>query len=96
MPDCYNCKHRSYVTGSAHSQCNFFTLEQQLILVMGSAQIVFTNEKTGEKVPVVEINPVGKNGGWANWPLDFDPNWISNCLIFKAEQLNETNNQSNM
>ena len=38
--------------------------------------------------PIVLLNEVGIRGGWALWPFDYDPTWVTKCLIYEG-----TNNQ---
>jgi hypothetical protein len=38
--------------------------------------------KTDEDEDVIKINPHGRKNGWANWPLDFDPTWVSECQFY--------------
>lgn len=36
--------------------------------------------------PVVLLNEVGVRGGWATWPIDFDPTWVEQCLLFEKKE----------
>jgi len=31
----------------------------------------------------IKLNPIGVRGGWANWPMNFDPCWIELCKGYK-------------
>lgn len=80
--DCYNCKFRGNVSGSAHSCCNVIrgTVSDkekglELELLLASHQVEMT--RGGE--PIVKLNKHGIANGWANWPLDFDPTWVESC-----------------
>lgn len=95
-PNCYGCKYRGTVPGSAHSRCNvmkdnctdetqIFTLEMGL--AVGKFQL--TNKQTGE--PLVGIDEYGFQSGWASWPIDFDPVWIKSCSFETSKEvINET------
>jgi len=77
--NCYSCKHRGEIAGSAHSKCNLLTGGP----APDSALAVFASAIALGNVTIkgVKINPHGFNNGWANWPLDFDPIWISECTF---------------
>ena len=90
MADCYNCKFRGEITGSAHSCCEITkhipTLSKvnsefmDIALMVGKAKI-----KSSDGTSAVKINPEGVKNGWASWPLDFDPKWITSCELFKPK-----------
>lgn len=89
--DCYKCKFRSNLVGSAHSSCNVIKSTNnensglvEMLLSMG--QISLTNENTKE--PIIILNPHGVKNGWVNWPLDYDPIWVEKCEFFTNK--NET------
>lgn len=90
MSDCYKCQFRHGVPGSAHSSChglrelakdpndpNVITVET--LLATGKMKM----EVNGQ--PVIKIDPHGKAKGWAMWPFDFDPIWLSECQLFKEK-----------
>ena len=62
--DCYSCKHRGTVPGSAHSQC-----DQGLTQIFSGATPTIR----------VSLNDHGVKMGWATWPFDFDPIWVDAC-----------------
>ena len=31
----------------------------------------------------IKLDPIGVRGGWANWPMNFDPCWIELCKGYK-------------
>jgi hypothetical protein len=85
--DCYNCKFRGTVAGSAHSSCNVIrssgdekSRELELLLAAGSVRLT-----DGEDNPMVKLNPHGIKNGWAMWPLDFDPVWVDDCKFFNQK-----------
>ena len=84
-PNCYDCKHKGNVPGSAHSSCNLLrnvgTDESEigkleLLLASGAAQLTVDSE------PAVQFDPHGIKNGWAIWPLNFDPIWLQKCSFF--------------
>ena len=86
-PNCYNCKFRDTVPGSAHSSCTVLrregaendptTIMLELQLTLGKAALV--DETTQE--PLVKLNEHGVKNGWAEWPLNFDPVWVERCAF---------------
>lgn len=85
-PDCYTCRHRGSVPGSAHSCCNH-PLSREGTAPESSLLAVFAS--VGRINPVVNISGAIKLGikanrygiarGWFNWPYNFDPNWLLEC-----------------
>ena len=93
-PNCYNCKFRGTVPGSAHSRCNVLSstcsdepklFELEIMLSTHSVQL--TNKDTGE--PLVKFDDHGIRNGWASWPIDFDPVWIERCVFETKKETNE-------
>jgi hypothetical protein len=31
---------------------------------------------------IVNLDPHGIKNGWANWPMDFDPVWVTDCKFY--------------
>jgi hypothetical protein len=92
--NCYNCKYRGTVAGSAHSSCkslkdvcgdteNVSLIE--LLMSSGSVEMTVTDKETGLKKPMVSLNDHGVKNGWANWPLNFDPVWVEECLLYNEK-----------
>ena len=85
--DCYKCKFRGGVIGSAHSSCSVIRQAHPekgslLELVLAGGQIKMSDS---EGNPLVELNQWGVKNGWAMWPIDFDPVWIDNCKFFSTK-----------
>jgi hypothetical protein len=92
-PDCYQCRHRGSVPGSAHSCCkhpkNAKALEDPF------SQLVSIFSSVGRSKPIiavdeayelaVQLNPHGVFNHWANWPFDFDPIWVNACGGFESK-----------
>lgn len=79
--DCYKCKHRSDVPGSAHSSCNAISKENQ------SAALIccLLYSKIGKNDNIV-FHPHGVKNGWCSYPYDFDPGWVEKCDLFEEKQ----------
>ena len=95
--NCYKCKFRGTVPGSAHSSCKVIreTLSDEskvfeLEMALSSHLVQMTDQNTGEHL--VKLNEHGIKYGWANWPLNFDPIWVESCRFFledKKEEVHE-------
>ena len=91
MSNCYNCKFRGTVPGSAHSSCKVVrtllgdapeakVLELEMFLLLGKAKLTDGDEDA------VKLNPHGVKNGWASWPFDFDPVWVEECKLFLSKE----------
>jgi len=88
-PDCYKCKYRGSVPGSAHICCEHPSLgkfnDDPIAKMLG----IFAS--VGRVPPVmassknlnIKGNPHGIKNGWFNFPFNFDPVWLENCDGFK-------------
>ena len=91
-PNCYTCRWRGTLTGSAHSKCQHpeikggnteTTAQDHLMNIMA----IFAS--VGRVSPVcnapaarrldVRGSEHGIRNGWFNWPWDFDPVWLKSC-----------------
>jgi len=83
-PNCYKCQHRSRVPGSAHSTCSWFTGKTKMALAAGvmtyGGNGVTGVKIAGNEIPIVGLHQFGLHGGWAMWPVDFDPRWVLWCI----------------
>ena len=93
-PDCYRCRWRRDVPGSAHSSChhpaNKKLLEDPMMNILGifaSAGRLPPMQGKGLKV---KGHPHGIRNGWFNYPWNFDPAWLLECDGFEPED--EKNN----
>ena len=93
--DCHNCKHVGNIVGSAHRCClhpavnalNSIVLVGQICSGNTKPLGSVVNKENGEEIsPIIKINPTGINGGWAYWPINFDPTWIETCLLFDKKE----------
>ena len=84
-PNCYGCKFRGTIPGSAHSCCTVLRavvsnpdaptimLEAQI----AAGQLGLVDKTTGDSL--IKLNEHGVRNGWADWPLNFDPIWVESC-----------------
>jgi hypothetical protein len=92
-PNCWECKHRGSVTGSAHIRCNHPEAAKgssPMSEVMG----IFAS--VGRVAPVINGYAASKMGvsgnlhgimhGWFNWPFNFDPVWLESCNGFEPKE----------
>lgn len=89
-PNCYKCKYKGEVPGSAHSSC------AHPVVPKGDAfgNLMATFASVGRVMPTVNLeaaaklniaaNPHGIRKGWFNWPYNFDPVWLQRCDGFTA------------
>ena len=92
-PNCYNCKFRGTVPGSAHSSCTVLRnpasgedRNSELIeLGLATGNLQLTDKYTNE--PIVKLDKHGVRNGWANWPIDFDPVWVERCAFETTNDL---------
>ena len=97
MSDCYECKFRRTVPGSAHSSCKVISevctdkaqaKGLEFLLAFGGKEILVNGK------PAVDLDPHGIRNGWASWPIDFDPTWVRSCALYKKKNSeNELNQQ---
>jgi hypothetical protein len=85
--NCYKCKFRGGVIGSAHSSCSVIRQAYPekgslLELALAGGHIKMGDS---EGNPLVEIDQWGIVNGWGTWPIDFDPVWIKNCKFFSVK-----------
>lgn len=81
---------RGSVPGSAHSCCealrhNAKNPNDPGIIKLETHLAIGLVEINTDEGPAIKINPHGRKNGWANWPLDFDPTWVSECHFYLPE-----------
>ena len=88
-PDCYKCKWRGGVAGSAHSSCKHPKCKNiqdnpllNIISILGSVRGGVPPIDTGLKV---KGSGHGIRSGWFNHPLNFDPVWLEECDGFETQ-----------
>ena len=81
--DCYTCKHRGTLPGSCHSRC----LHPKALAAKSPLGELLGMLASVGRVPPLVVNsevkivldPHGVKHGWANWPYNFDPIWVTSC-----------------
>lgn len=77
--NCYTCKHRGEVHGSAHSSCKALEEHAEFYLMWYIQQVEGQTEN-------LKLNPHGILNGWAFWPVDFDPCWVDHCNFYESNE----------
>lgn len=87
-PNCYECKHRGTLVGNTHSRCLHpkvkTDIASELFSIMGVGNIGAGVIEAALELDV-KANPHGVKNGWAFWPYNFDPIWITNCKGFEKK-----------
>lgn len=86
--NCYECKYRKEVFNSAHSACTAFTdFEKFNVDSKNLTNNAILDKDTKE--PLLEVNEYGYRSGWAFWPVNFDPVWITCKLPIEQNEPSE-------
>lgn len=87
-PNCYKCKYRGKVPGSAHSRCHHPANEA----VLGNSMLGLAMALSGGRAPQAHVegltvvgHELGHRGGWFAHPHNFDPVWLVSCNGFEAK-----------
>ena len=93
-PNCYECKFRGSVPGSAHSNCNHPSNKEVSGNALLGMMAIFASVSRVDPVNVdtglnIVGNPTGIRKGWFNWPFNFDPIWLENCDGFTPKKERE-------
>lgn len=87
-PNCYECKWRASVPGSAHSECTHPVTKKtrpsdrlKLLSILRIGVDVEAAEKLG-----IKAHAHGLRNGWFNWPWNFDPAWLEACEGFEPNE----------
>lgn len=92
--NCHKCKHHGTIPGDAHLKCNLLkdTKSYPLFLLTAHIRSKYpfkdiglrsTDKKTGEEINPIELDEIGLRGGWAVWPINFDPRWVTKCIFYE-------------
>lgn len=88
-PNCYECKWRNDIAGSAHSCCQLPAIASLLNDPMLTMLSLFAS--VGRTPPMV-LDALGVTGkehgikkGWFNWPWNYDPVWLESCDGFQKK-----------
>ena len=87
-PNCYECKHRGTLPGTAHSCCRHPVLNKYKSPMEELAAFLVSVERVKAVISAVpELGVRGDNygikSGWFNWPYNFDPIWLEACNSFE-------------
>jgi len=92
-PNCYKCRWRGEVLGSAHSRCHHPVTGGEkdplieLMAIFGSVGRVEPVIDAASAVKIgIKANLHGIASGWFQWPYDFDPVWLEACEGFEAKE----------
>ena len=90
-PNCYDCRWRRNLPGSAHSACHHPSNKKalsdplnQLAAIFGGVGRIAPVSVPSEQIKVVG-HPTGVRRGWFQWPFNFDPTWLQECSGFEAQ-----------
>lgn len=93
--DCYKCPYLKKVPGSAHTECVHPVIRNSALAALSidddkvlAAKIltyritaaIALQKKPSLLEPHITLDEDGLRGGWATWPIDFDPIWITCSL----------------
>ena len=78
-PNCYECKYRGSVPGSAHSCCNYPGNDT------GFFSLFDDGNRANMELLGIGGNPHGVRMGWFMWPINFDPVWLLSCKGFEKK-----------
>ena len=85
-PNCYSCKWRGSVPGSAHSSCShpitdFMDGAGKFLVLMYALKGL---RSPIEKMLNLTYDQHGFDSGWFMWPINFDPVWLISCDGYEA------------
>ena len=91
-PNCYDCKWKGNVPGSAHICCEHPAFQKAhddpavaLLSIFASVQRVPPMQAHVEGI-TVKGNEHGIKSGWFNHPWNFDPTWLESCDGFEVKE----------
>jgi len=90
-PNCYQCKHRQDLAGSAHSSCEHPALKDGVTPILALLATLHSSQRGGPIAVgnggfTVKGNQHGIKNGWFMHPLNFDPSWVEECNGFESKQ----------
>ncbi len=100
-PNCYKCRFRGKVPGSAHSYCHAIAVinggsmeakayEQAIAagMMIGDTTVIplLNFTESAYPIPMVGFRETGIRKGWALWPVNYDPAWLLWCLTWPTGQ----------
>lgn len=88
-PDCYTCQHRHGVPGDAHSECRHpgATVTRGIALMTSAfaappaakETVIECDASPGGSAITIGFQMHGIVNGWATWPMNYDPTWLTQC-----------------
>ncbi len=85
-PNCYECKHRGEVAGSAHSKCLHPKTDVARENPMIEVAVILGTPIQADVGLNVKGDEYGTSQGWFNWPYNFDPCWLESCDGFENKE----------
>lgn len=91
-PNCYECKFRRDIPGSAHSACAHPGIADQKNSPLAEMMAIFASVRRAtpmqgvSKTLHVRGNPDGVRRGWFCHPWNFDPVWLESCDGFEKKE----------
>jgi hypothetical protein len=101
--NCYDCKFRGTVPGSAHSSCHHPLIEKltegdELPMLKLMSFFASVQRSPPQVANHHQLNIKGAEhgiaSGWFNWPWNYDPLWLENCDGFEAKPKEEVKQPS--
>ena len=94
QPNCYECKHRRGLVGSAHSSCQHPKTGNAHGDPLNEVMAIFASvgrvpPRQAATALHVTGHPTGKRRGWFNWPWNYDPHWLLTCDGFEPKEKRE-------
>ena len=74
--DCKNCPYAERIDGITHTRCSHPIVPEVVPIILKNYPRRPELKDTDDNV-LLSIDPVGYSSGYASWPVDFDPTWIT-------------------
>lgn len=88
-PNCYECRYRGTLAGSAHSRCDHPSVKQDSNDFGAFVDMIGGKNKEAAKKLNIKGAAQGIRRGWFMWPANFDPVWLESCNGFLAIKVKE-------
>lgn len=93
MTDCNTCNFKRNIPGDCHISCGHpvFTSSPQLAFKINIAIITGSQKKIYPQLGII-FSEHGISNGWCNFPLNYDPIWLSGkCKLRTLSELSNVN-----
>lgn len=83
--NCYTCTNKKELYNSENVECTVQNKEKSLqtaVISNFSLTPLGFKEDFNNPKPIIELNKIGVEGGWCLYPLNYDPRWITSCLLY--------------